>query len=320
VTAATQPEAPPQPGPDDVQPTSNEALDRFLTGTITVVPFVGLLVVAWQLWADLLFWSDLVVFAVLYVFTSLGITVGFHRLFTHRSFKAKPWVRAALAICGSAAIEGPIISWVADHRKHHAFADLPGDPHSPHVDHGQGLRGALRGLYHAHVGWLFVHDQRGRRDRYAPDLIADPTISWVDRTFFVWVLAGLLAAFGLGWLIGGSLATAWTGLLWGGAVRMLLLHHVTYSINSLCHFFGRRDFETRDESRNLLWLTPFSMGEAWHNNHHAFPTSAVHGMRRGQVDPSAAVIWALEKTGLAWDVVRISPQRQAEKQAKLAGS
>jgi stearoyl-CoA desaturase (delta-9 desaturase) len=320
VTTATHREAPPQPGPDDVQPTANEALDRFLTGTITVLPIIGLLVVAWQLWADLLFWSDLVVFAIMYVSTALGITVGFHRLFTHRSFKTGRAVRAAFAILGSSAIEGPVISWVADHRKHHAFSDLPGDPHSPHVDHGQGLRGALRGLLHAHVGWLFIHTQRGSRERYAPDLLADPVVSWIDRTFFVWAIGGLLAAFGLGWLIGGSLATAWTGLLWGGAVRMLVLHHVTYSINSLCHFFGRRDFDTRDESRNLLWLTPLSMGEAWHNNHHAFPTSAAHGMRRGQFDPSAAVIWALEKTGLAWDVVRISPQRQAEKQAKLASS
>ena len=187
----------------------------------------------------------------MYVATGLGITVGFHRHLTHRAFKAKRPVRAVLAVLGSAAIEGPVISWVADHRKHHAFADKPGDPHSPHVDHGHGVKGALRGLLHAHVGWLFIHTQRGRRDRYAPDLLADPVIRYVDRTFFVWAVGGLVAAFGLGWLIGGSVATGLTGLLWGGAVRMLVLHHVTYSINSLCHFFGRRDFETRDESRNL---------------------------------------------------------------------
>jgi stearoyl-CoA desaturase (Delta-9 desaturase) len=303
----------PAPTADDVQPVANEALDRFLTGLVTAIPFVGLLVVAWQVWADLLFWSDLVVFAILYVATGLGVTVGFHRLFTHRSFKAGKGVRAAFAILGSMAIEGPVISWVADHRKHHAFSDQPGDPHSPHVDHGHGLRGALRGLLHAHVGWLFIHTQRGRHERYAPDLLKDPVIRWVNRYFFVWAIGGLVLAFALGWLIGGSFHTALTGLLWGGAVRMLVLHHVTYSINSLCHFFGRRAYETKDESRNLFWLALPSFGESWHNNHHAFPTSARHGLRTWQIDTSAMVIALLEKLGLAWDVVRVSPERQAKR-------
>jgi stearoyl-CoA desaturase (delta-9 desaturase) len=303
----------PAPGPEDVQPVANEALDRFLTGTVTAIPIVGLFVVAWQVWADLLFWSDLVVFAIVYVATGFGVTVGFHRLLTHRAFKTKRWVRATLAILGSAAIEGPVISWVSDHRKHHAFSDVPGDPHSPHVDHGNGLKGALRGLLHAHVGWLFVHTGRGRHERYAPDLLADPTIRWVNKWFFAWAVGGLVAAFVLGWLIGGSLHTALTGLLWGGAVRMLVLHHVTNSINSLCHFFGRRQFDTKDESRNLLWLAIPSFGESWHNNHHAFPTSAEHGMRRWQIDTSAMVIRLLERLGLAWDVVRISPERQAKR-------
>ena len=303
----------PAPTAEDVQPTANETLDRFLTGLITALPIIGLFVVAWQVWADLLFWSDLIVFAIVYVATGLGITVGFHRLLTHRAFKTKKGVRATLAILGSAAIEGPVISWVADHRKHHAFSDMPGDPHSPHVDHGHGLKGALRGLLHAHVGWLFIHTERGSHERYAPDLLADPTIRWVNKWFFAWAIGGLLAAFALGWLIGGSLHTALTGLLWGGAVRMLVLHHVTYSINSLCHFFGRRQFETKDESRNLLWLAIPSFGESWHNNHHAFPTSAEHGMRSWQIDTSAMVIRALEKLGLAWDVVRVSPERQAKR-------
>jgi stearoyl-CoA desaturase (Delta-9 desaturase) len=303
----------PAPTADDVQPVSNEALDRFLTGFVTVVPFGCLLVVAWQVWADLLFWSDLVVFAILYVATGLGVTVGFHRLFTHRSFKAGKRVRATFAILGSMAIEGPVISWVADHRKHHAFSDQPGDPHSPHVDHGRGLGGALRGLLHAHVGWLFIHTQRGRHERYAPDLLKDPTIRWVSKWFFVWAIGGLVAAFVLGWLIGGSFHTALTGLLWGGAVRILVLHHVTYSINSLCHFFGRRAYETKDESRNLFWLALPSFGESWHNNHHAFPTSAQHGLKRWQIDTSAMVIALLEKLGLAWDVVRVSPERQADR-------
>jgi stearoyl-CoA desaturase (Delta-9 desaturase) len=304
---------PPRQVADDVEPCLHETRDRFITGFVTVVPFLCLIVVGWQLWASLLGWSDLAVFAIMYMLTGFGITVGFHRLFTHRAFKTSPAVRAVFAVMGSVAIEGPVISWVADHRKHHAFSDRPGDPHSPHVDHGVGWAGALRGLLHAHMGWLFLHTHRGRRTRYAPDLLADPVVSFVDRTFIFWAVGGLLASFGLGWLIGGSVETALTGLLWGGAVRLLVLHHVTYSINSLCHFFGRRRFKTPDESRNLAWLAPLSFGEAWHNNHHAFPTSAAHGLKPWELDPAAMLIWTLEKTGLAWDVVRISPERQASK-------
>jgi stearoyl-CoA desaturase (delta-9 desaturase) len=297
----------------DCEPVANETRDRLITGFITVAPIVCLFVVGWQVWAEFLGWSDVAVFVIMYALTGTGVTVGFHRHLTHRAFKAKPAVHAALAICGSMAIEGPVISWVADHRKHHAYADQEGDPHSPHVDHGVGWRGALRGLLHAHVGWLFLHTQRGRRDRYAPDLLADPIIRYVDRTFLVWALGGLGMAFALGWIIGGSVQTALTGLLWGGGVRMLVLHHVTYSINSLCHFFGRRSYDTGDESRNLAWLAPFSLGEAWHNNHHAFPTAAGHGQGRWQVDPSMMIIRVLERLGLAWDVVRVSPERMAAK-------
>jgi stearoyl-CoA desaturase (delta-9 desaturase) len=300
---------------DDVQPVANENLDRFLTGTATVLPILCLGVVGWQLWSSLLGWSDIIVFAIMYVATGLGITVGFHRLFTHRAFKCGKAVRATLAILGSAAIEGPVISWVADHRKHHAFSDQHGDPHSPHVDHGGGVKGALKGLLHAHVGWLFIHTQRGLKSRYAPDLLADPVVRKISDTFLIWVLAGLAVPFVLGWLIGGTVAEGLTGVLWGGGVRMLVLHHSTYSINSLCHFFGKQRFSTGDESRNLSWLSVFTFGEAWHNNHHAFPTSARHGLKPWQFDPSAWVIWGLEKTGLAWDVVRVSPERQA---AKLA--
>ncbi len=297
----------------DIQPVANETRDRIATGTITAVPFVGLGLVCWQLWESALHWHDLVVFAIVYMLTALGVTVGFHRLLTHRSFKTKTWLRATFAALGSAAVEGPVISWVADHRKHHAFADQHGDPHSPHVDHGVGLRGALRGLLHAHVGWLFIHTQRGAKDRFAPDLIRDPAVRFVDRTFVLWVFAGLAVPFGLGVAIGGSLTAGLTGLLWGGLVRMLVLHHVTYSINSLCHFFGRRRFDTDDESRNLMWLAPLSMGESWHNNHHAFPTSASHGLRPWEIDVSALVIRGLEAAGLAWDVQRVPRERQLAK-------
>jgi stearoyl-CoA desaturase (Delta-9 desaturase) len=300
-------------GPEDVEPIHNEKRDRLITAVVTVAPFIGLGIVAWQVWAELLHWSDLAVFLLLYAITGLGITVGFHRHFTHRAFKTKRWVRGVLAALGSAAIEGPVISWVADHRKHHAFADQPGDPHSPHVDHGGGWRGAFKGLLHAHMGWLFIHTQRGARKRYAPDLLKDPIVRFVDRTFIVWALAGLGAAFALGWLIGGTLTAALTGLLWGGAVRMFVVHHVTYSINSLCHFFGRRRYATGDESRNLAWLALPSFGEAWHNNHHAFPTSAAHGLRPWELDISALVIGGLEKLGLAWDVVRVDPARRSAK-------
>jgi stearoyl-CoA desaturase (Delta-9 desaturase) len=299
----------------DVEPVANERLDRFLTGTVTVLPILALFVVGWQVWGDWLGWSDLIVFAIMYVLTGLGITVGFHRLFTHRSFKTTRGVRFVLAALGSAAIEGPVISWVADHRKHHAFSDQPGDPHSPHVDHGHGLSGALKGLLHAHVGWLFIHTHRGRKTRYAPDLLKDPVVAFVNRTFVWWVVAGLVAPFLLGWAIGGSLTAGLTGMLWGGLIRMLVLHHATYSINSLCHFFGKRAFDTDDESRNLAWLVPLTFGEAWHNGHHAFPTSARHGLGRRQFDPSALVITGLEKVGLAWDVVRISPERLESKRA-----
>jgi len=303
------------PTRDDVQPVANETRDRIATGTITVLPFIALGLVAWQLWESALHWHDLVVLAIVYVPICMGITVGFHRHLTHRAFKTTRPVRAVLAALGSAAIEGPVISWVADHRKHHAFADQEGDPHSPHVGHEGSWRGALRGLLHAHVGWLFVHDQRAKKERYAPDLQTDPVIRFIDRTFVLWVTLGLLVPFGLGWLIGGSLWAGLTGLLWGGFVRMLVLHHVTYSVNSLCHFFGRRRFETDDESRNLLPVALLSFGEGWHNNHHAFPTSAVHGLGRFELDPSAWAIRGLEATGLAWDVVRVSPERQAQRAA-----
>jgi stearoyl-CoA desaturase (Delta-9 desaturase) len=308
------------PGPEHVQPVVHETADRIATGTITALPFLALGIVCWQVWSDLLRWSDVAVFLIMYVLTGLGVTVGFHRHLTHRSFKTSRPLRGLLAILGSVAIEGPVISWVADHRKHHTFSDQEGDPHSPHVGHGGGLRGALKGLAHAHVGWLFIHTHRGARKRYARDLIDDPVISFVDRTFLFWAISGFAIAFGLGFAIGGTLDAALTGLLWGAGVRMLVVHHVTYSINSLCHFFGRQRFPTDDESRNLFWLAPITFGESWHNNHHAFPTSAFHGMRRWEFDPSGIVIRGLEKLGLVWDVVRVEPERQARKAAEAAAA
>jgi stearoyl-CoA desaturase (delta-9 desaturase) len=296
-----------------IQPVAHETADRVITGLVTAVPILLLGVAAWQVWNEALHWRDLAIFGVVYVVTGLGVTVGFHRLLTHRSFKTSPALRGVLAALGSAAIEGPVISWVADHRKHHTFADEQGDPHSPHVGHGGGWRGTLRGLFHAHMGWLFLHTERGAKRRFAPDLIEDPVVRFVDRTFFVWAVAGLAIPFGLGYVIGGTLVAGLTALLWGGAVRVFVVHHVTYSVNSICHVFGRRQFATDDESRNVFWLALPTFGEAWHNNHHAFPTSAVHGLRPWELDPSAVVIRVLERLGLVWDVVRVSAERQAAK-------
>ncbi len=294
-----------------VQPVANESLDRFLTGTLTVVPILLLGVAAWQLWNDALHWRDLAILAVLYVVTTFGVTVGLHRLFTHRSFKTGPRTRFVWAVLGSMAIEGPIISWVADHRKHHACSDQEGDPHSPHHEFGDGAWGRLKGLFHAHVGWLFIHTQRGSKERFAPDLLKDPVVSFVNRTFFFWAILSLLIPFALGYALGGTLDAALAAFLWGGAVRVFLLHHATYSINSICHTFGSRPYDTGDESRNFGLLAIPTMGEAWHNNHHAFPTSARHGLRGWQPDPSAALITGMEKVGLAWDVVRIPADKQA---------
>jgi len=301
------------PSPEEIQEPVLENVDRAITAVITGVPPLLLLLAGWQLWNHGLQWRDIAIFAIVYVPVGLGVTIGFHRLLTHRSFETSPWLRGVFAVLGTMSVEGPVVSWVADHRKHHAYSDRRGDPHSPHVDHGVGWRGALRGLAHAHVGWLFDHQQRGSRERFASDLLADPVVNFVDRTFVLWSLAGLAIPFGLGMLIGGTVDAGLEGMLWGGAVRIFVLHHVTYSINSLCHFFGRRRFETDDHSQNLAWLAPLSFGEAWHNNHHAFPTSAIHGMGRGELDASGIVIAALERVGLVWGVQRISPVRQAQK-------
>jgi stearoyl-CoA desaturase (delta-9 desaturase) len=281
------------------------------------VPPAALVAAIVLLWQRAVGPLELVVMAVLYLLSAFGVTLGFHRMFTHRALDGSRAMRAVLAVLGSMAIEGSVITWVADHRKHHAFSDQDGDPHSPHLS-GPGFLGAVKGLWHAHVGWLFETVGQAERERFAPDLMKDRMIRVIDKLFLVWAGLGLAVPFALGWLIGGSLGVALTTLLWAGLVRVFLLHHVTWSINSVCHFFGRRRFEVDDESRNVFWLAPFSMGEAWHHNHHAFPTSAFHGLRFWEraSDPTGLLIALLERLGLVWSVVRISPERQA---AKLAG-
>ncbi|MEA2296344.1 MAG: hypothetical protein QOE86_3983 [Solirubrobacteraceae bacterium] len=300
------------PGPHHpaVVPIVHERSDRIVRAVIFAAPPAALVAAGWLTWGGGLHWQDLLVLAITYTLTGFGVTVGYHRLFTHRSFKTTRLVRAALAILGSMAVEGPLTEWVATHRRHHHFSDRPGDPHSPHVDQVPGWRGALRGLGHAHLGWMFRGQDRANPARYAKDLLADGDVRFISRTFPLWAVAGFALPFGLGVALTGSVAGGLTGLLWGGAVRVFLLHHVTFSINSLCHFTGRRPFATGDESRNLAWLAPLSFGESWHNNHHAFPTSARHGLGRGQLDPSGWLITGLERCHLAWDVVRISAGRR----------
>lgn len=296
--------------PPEMVPIENETSERIVRTMVFAVPPIALVLAGWIAWGGALRWTDLLVLAITYVLTGLGITVGYHRLFTHRSFKTTRGTRVALAVFGSMAVEGPLIEWVATHRKHHQFSDVPGDPHSPHVDHAPGWRGALRGLGHAHIGWIFRGEDKANPARYAKDLLADRDLRFISRTFPVWVVAGLALPFGLGVALTGTVVGGLTGLLWGGAVRIFLLHHATFSINSLCHCFGRRPFSTGDQARNLAWLAPIAFGEAWHNNHHAFPTSARHGIGRHQIDPGSWLIAGLERCHLAWDVIRISSTRQ----------
>ena len=308
----------PAPGVAESVPIGHETRERVVRTLVVGVPFAALGWAVWLAWGGSLRWHDLLVMAITYTLTGVGITVGYHRLLTHRSFKTTRPLRALFAVLGSMAVEGSPIEWVATHRKHHSFSDQPGDPHSPHADRATGWRGAVRGLVHAHVGWMFRGKDMANPRRYARDLLADRDLRFISRTFPLWVVAGLALPFGLGVALTGTLVGGLTGLLWGGAVRILLLHHTTFSINSLCHFFGRRPFVTGDHSRNLAWLAPLSFGEAWHNNHHAFPTSARHGLGRWQLDPGAWLITALERCHLVWDVVRIAPERQQVRRAALA--
>ena len=301
----------------ELVPIEHETRERLVNAAAIGLPVAALVAAGGLAWGGTLHWQDLVVLAIVYALTGVGITVGYHRLFTHRSFKTTRELRALFAVLGSMAVEGSVIEWVATHRKHHAFSDAPGDPHSPHADRRPGLRGALRGLGHAHVGWMFRGKAMANPRRYARDLLADRDLRFIGRTFPLWVVAGLALPFGLGVALTGSLVGGLTGLLWGGAVRIFLLHHATFSINSLCHFFGRAPFSTGDESRNLAWLAPITFGEAWHNNHHAFPTSARHGLGRRQPDPGAWLIAVLERRHLAWDVVRITPERQQMKRTAV---
>jgi len=265
-----------------------------------VVPFVAIAAAVPLAWGGWLSWTDVVIALVMFAVSGHGITVGFHRLFTHKSFKPNRGLKITLAVAGSLAIQGPVIRWVADHRKHHKFSDRDGDPHSP-WRYGTDIKALSKGFMHAHMMWLFNPEQTPQR-KYAPDLMKDKDLVRISRQFPIWVAVSLL----LPTLAGGLITMSWQGALtayfWGGLVRVGLLHHVTWSINSICHTVGNRPFVSRDKSANVWWLAIPSMGESWHNLHHADPTCARHGVLRGQLDSSARLIWFLEKVGWVSDV------------------
>jgi stearoyl-CoA desaturase (delta-9 desaturase) len=284
------------------------------------IPLVALVAAIPLLWGWGLGWHDVVIALVFYWVSGLGITVGFHRYFTHGSFKAKSGLRVALAVAGSLAIEGPVITWVSDHRRHHKYSDKEGDPHSP-WRYGDDWKALSKGLLYAHIGWLFDPNQTSQQ-KFSPDLLADRRIKTVDKLFPALVAVTLLLPALIGGLWGMSFHGALTAFFWASLVRVALLHHVTWAINSICHTFGAEEFEVRDKSKNVAWMAIASFGESWHNLHHADPTCARHGALKGQVDPSARVIWAFEKLGWAYDVrwpdeERLSAKRPATATRKL---
>jgi stearoyl-CoA desaturase (Delta-9 desaturase) len=297
----------PAPEPKPVFEGRKRRGEQFALYLVVLVPFLACAAAVPVAWGWGLGWTDLALFIGFYVVSGLGITVGYHRLFTHASFKANRGLRIALAVAGSLAIEGPVIRWVADHRRHHAFSDREGDPHSP-WRYGETLPALLKGFAFAHVGWLFDVEHTNR-DKYAPDLLQDRDVRRVDALFPLWFVVSLLAPPVLGGLITWSWSGALLAFFWASLVRIFLLHHVTWSINSICHTIGERPFLTRDKSANFWPLAVLSFGESWHNLHHADPTAARHGVLRGQWDESARVIWLFEKLGWATEVRWPKPER-----------
>ncbi len=278
-----------------------------------VLPFVGLIVAISLLWGIAFSWVYLVLLFVMYLISGLGITIGYHRYFTHKSFQTSRFVQALLAISGSMAFEGSVLQWAAVHRSHHQHSDDEHDPHSPHT-HGAGVWNAIRGMWHAHMGWLF-RSRSISLQKYVVDLKKDRLITTMSALFPLWALLGLAIPA----VIGGLITMSWTGALlgfiWGGLVRVFFVHHVTWSINSVCHIWGTRPFNSHDESRNNPIFGVLGLGEGWHNNHHAFPTSARHGLRWWQLDISYIIIRALSWVGIVWDVRVPSPARVAAKRA-----
>ena len=290
------------PKPATVMPEDMKAArwEQFAIGVIVVLPFLAVITAIVLLWGHGISVTDMVIMTVFYVITGMGITVGFHRYFTHGSFKANRALRVALALAGSLAIEGSVITWVADHRRHHAYSDKEGDPHSP-WRFGTTPWALVRGNIHAHTGWLFDIEKTNQQ-RFTPDLLEDKDLLRIDKAFFPIVAVTLLLPALIGGLVTWSWQGAVTAFIWGGLVRVFVLHHVTWSINSVCHTIGQRPFRSRDKSANFWPLAILSFGESWHNSHHADPTCARHGVLKGQVDSSARAIQLFEKLGWATDV------------------
>ncbi|GAA2040016.1 MULTISPECIES: acyl-CoA desaturase [Streptomyces] len=292
---------------------------RWFILAASIIPLIGIIAAMVLLWNRIFGWSDLAVLVIMYVICGFGVSTGYHRMLTHRSFETYKPIRYTLATWGAMAGQGPPIIWAAHHRRHHRVADKEGDPHSPHLGFEPGVKGTLAGVWHAHLGWLFDTGLTSDPLRYCPDLTREKPLRWISENFVLVVLAGIALPGLLGFAFtGGDWTALLTGMLWGGLVRLFLVNHLTYAVNSIGHVFGRRRFTTTDESRNVAWLAIPSFGEAWHNNHHAFPRSARHGMRWYEVDISAIFIWSLEKTRLAWKVVRIDTERLTLREAGIS--
>ncbi|QVQ51400.1 acyl-CoA desaturase [Spiractinospora alimapuensis] len=308
--AATAPAANP-----DLDPEGTSRAQRVTVFFFVLVPLLALIAAVPFAWGWGLTLTDVIIAAVFYLISGLGVTVGYHRYFTHGSFKAKRPLRIALAVAGSLSVEGSVVKWVADHRRHHKYADAEGDPHSP-WRFGDDWRSVAKGLFYAHMGWLFLSEEKTSPKRFAPDLLKDRDIARVDKLFIPLTLVSLLAPA----LIGGLVTMSWWGALtaffWGSLVRIALLHHVTWSVNSICHTIGEENFAVRDRSRNVWWLAIPSFGESWHNLHHADPTCARHGVLKGQIDISARVIWLFEKLNWAHTVRWPNTERLAAKRVE----
>jgi stearoyl-CoA desaturase (delta-9 desaturase) len=312
LTAAPIASAPRQPA-SDYNPARNGMSHKVLVALFTGVPVLTLIAAIPLAWGHFLGWSDLLLMAVFWLLSAGGITVGYHRFFTHGSFKANRPLKIALAVAGGLAIEGPVLNWVADHRRHHKYSDKEGDPHSPWL-YGDDWKGLAKGLYWAHYGWLYA-SQATSAEKYCPDILADKDIRKVHKSFGLIVAATFLVPAALGGLLTMSWLGFFTALFWAGFVRVALVQHVTWSINSICHTFGDTPFASRDQSRNVWWLAIPSLGESWHNLHHADPTAARHGVLKGQIDISARAIWLFEKAGWARDVRWPTAERIAAKRA-----
>jgi stearoyl-CoA desaturase (delta-9 desaturase) len=285
-------------------------LVQVVTFLAIIIPLLGVIVAPFFLWGWGFGWTDLGLLLGMYILTSLGITVGFHRLFVHRSFETYMWIKFIWAILGSMAVQGSLFKWVGMHRRHHQHSDTSDDPHTPH-GHGGGILGLLRGFWHSHIGWFFEADPPDL-DRYVKDLSASRTLRVASVLFPLWVVLGLVLPAVLGGVITLSWGGVWTGLIWGGLVRLFLVHHVTWSVNSACHLWGFRPFRSDDESRNNFVFGILAMGEGWHNTHHAFPTSARHGLRWWEIDMSYWVIRTLALLGLAWNLKLPTREAQAK--------